>query len=154
PCIRPARSAWPWPGRARPGQARVPASCTRRRRWPKANKRARIGSVESACACDNPGGVGDVKPGPGIGGCRSMFPISDDNPTLRTPIATILLLIALFGAWIFLQGAGLDPQVVAASVCNLGLVPGELTHKAAVGTAVPIGPGLSCVVDNDPINVW
>src|SRR4051812_26583606 len=83
-----------------------------------------------------------------------MLPISDDNPTLRTPIATVLLLIALVGAWILLQGAGLDAQVIAASVCNLGLVPGELTHQARLGASVPIGPGLSCVVDHDAINMW
>jgi membrane associated rhomboid family serine protease len=38
------------------------------------------------------------------------------------------------------------------SVCNLGMVPGELTHLARLGTAVPVGDGLACVVDNEPIN--
>ena len=32
------------------------------------------------------------------------------------------------------------------------MVPGEITHLASLGTAVPIGPGLDCVVDNDRIN--
>ncbi len=81
-----------------------------------------------------------------------MIPIRDENPTLRTPVATIALLCALALVWIFVQGAGLNPEVLAASVCNLGLVPGELTGRAAVGTAVPIAPGLACVVDADPIN--
>jgi membrane associated rhomboid family serine protease len=49
------------------------------------------------------------------------------------------------------QGAG-QPDAVARSVCNLGLVPGELTHRAPLGLAVPLGPGLACVVDADPIN--
>ena len=48
--------------------------------------------------------------------------------------------------------AGAD-AVLAASVCNLGLVPGELTGQAPVGLAVPIGPGLACVVDREPLNI-
>src|SRR6476661_1636013 len=67
---------------------------------------------------------------------------------------TYLILIAMLATWIFVQGAGFDQQALAASVCNLGMVPGELTHMAPVGEAVPLGRGLSCVVDNDPINVW
>jgi membrane associated rhomboid family serine protease len=82
-----------------------------------------------------------------------MIPISDENPTLRTPVMTILLLLAIGAAWALIQGAGLDPYALAASVCNLGLVPGELTGRAPLGTAVPLGAGAACVVDNDPINV-
>jgi membrane associated rhomboid family serine protease len=33
------------------------------------------------------------------------------------------------------------------------MVPGELTGMAAVGHAVPLGEGLACVVDREPINV-
>jgi membrane associated rhomboid family serine protease len=83
-----------------------------------------------------------------------MIPISDDNPTLRTPVVTIALLLCLGAVWVFVQGAGMDPQQLAASVCNWGLVPGELTHRARLGTAVPIGPRLACVVDNDPLNIY
>jgi membrane associated rhomboid family serine protease len=82
-----------------------------------------------------------------------VIPISDDNPTLRTPIVTIAILIALGAVWVFVQGAGFDHVALASSVCNYGLVPGELTHQARVGLAVPIGDGLACVVDRDPINV-
>jgi membrane associated rhomboid family serine protease len=81
-----------------------------------------------------------------------MLPISDDNPTLRTPVITIGLLLALAAVWILVQGAGLDDLALISSVCNLGLVPGELTGQAAVGTAVPLGPGVACVVDREPIN--
>ena len=56
-------------------------------------------------------------------------------------------------AWIFIQGAGFDQQALAASVCNLGMVPGELTHLAPLGTAVPLGDGMACIVDNEPINI-
>ena len=82
-----------------------------------------------------------------------MIPISDDNPTLRFPVVTVLLLIALGLAWVLVQGAGFDPVRLAATVCNLGLVPGEITGQAAVGTAVPLGMGLYCVVDREPINI-
>jgi membrane associated rhomboid family serine protease len=81
-----------------------------------------------------------------------MIPISDENPTLRTPIITFALLAALAAVWILIQGAGFNDGVLAASVCNLGLVPGEITGRAALGTGVPIGEGLACVVDNEAIN--
>ncbi|MCY1073870.1 rhomboid family intramembrane serine protease [Archangium lansingense] len=81
-----------------------------------------------------------------------MIPLSDDNPTLRTPIVTYLLLGAIGATWVFVQGAGLDAKVLSASVCNLGLVPGELTGLAPPGLAVPLGPGLDCVVGNEAIN--
>jgi membrane associated rhomboid family serine protease len=81
-----------------------------------------------------------------------FIPISDDNPTLRFPLMTVLLLLAIGAVWVFVQGAGTDPRLLAATVCNLGLVPGELTHQAHLGTRVPVGMGLSCIVDNDPIN--
>ncbi|MCG5052065.1 MAG: rhomboid family intramembrane serine protease [Myxococcales bacterium] len=82
-----------------------------------------------------------------------MIPISDDNPTLRTPVVTWALLAMLALVWVFVQGAGLDANALAASVCNLGLVPGELTRAAEVGFGVPIAEGMACVVDREPINV-
>jgi membrane associated rhomboid family serine protease len=81
-----------------------------------------------------------------------MIPIGDDNPTLRTPVMTLLILGATFAVWVLVQGAGFQPIALAQSVCNLGLVPGELTHRAPLGSGVPLGNGLACVVDNDPIN--
>ncbi len=65
---------------------------------------------------------------------------------------TIFILVAMFTVWILVQGAGFNERDVAASVCNLGLVPGEITHMAKLGTGVPIGPGLDCVIDDEPIN--
>jgi membrane associated rhomboid family serine protease len=81
-----------------------------------------------------------------------MIPIADENPTLRTPVMTYLLLALIVGVWVVGQGAGFDLQRLAISVCNYGMVPGELTHMAALGTGVPIGPGMACVVDDLPIN--
>ena len=82
-----------------------------------------------------------------------MIPIGDDNPTLRFPVVTVLLLVALGAVWILVQGAGLDEVRLSASVCNLGLVPGEITGRAEVGIAVPLGMGLYCVVDRESINI-
>jgi membrane associated rhomboid family serine protease len=81
-----------------------------------------------------------------------MIPLSDDNPTLRTPAVTIGLLVAIAAAWVVAQGAGLDPRTLMASVCNLGMVPGEITGAAKPGTALPIGGGMACVVDAEPVN--
>ncbi len=81
-----------------------------------------------------------------------MIPISDDNPTMRTPIVTIVILLIMGAAWVFGEGAGLDPVRLAAMVCNYGLVPGEITGRAAVGTAIPLGNGMACIVDREPIN--
>ena len=82
-----------------------------------------------------------------------MIPISDENPTLHTPIMTWLILGAIFAVWLVVQGGGINPEQLAKSVCNLGMVPGELTHRSPLGEWVPIGPQLACVVDREPINV-
>lgn len=81
-----------------------------------------------------------------------MLPIRDENPTRRPALVTKGLLLAIALVWLFGQGAGLDAGVLAASVCNWGMVPGELTRLAALGTAVPLGPGLVCVVDDEAVN--
>ena len=83
-----------------------------------------------------------------------MFPIGDDNPTLRTPVMTYALLAAIVGTWLLVQGAGLDPTMLATSVCNYGMVPGEVTGRAPVGSGVPIGPGMACLIDREPINTF
>jgi membrane associated rhomboid family serine protease len=81
-----------------------------------------------------------------------MIPISDDNPTLRTPVVTYLLLAAIALVWLFLQGAGFNTEALAASVCNLGMVPGELTGLAQLGFGIPISERHACVIDAEPIN--
>ena len=83
-----------------------------------------------------------------------MIPISDDNPRLRFPLVTVSILVALGLVWLLVQGAGLDYVRLSETVCNLGLVPGEITRRAPVGTSVPLGMGLLCVVDRDPINYF
>ena len=84
-----------------------------------------------------------------------MFPVSDDNPGLRTPIMTIAILVVTWAVWLLIQGGG-NAYPLAVSVCNLGMVPGELTRMAPLGFEVPLGvingQGMACIVDNEPIN--
>lgn len=86
-----------------------------------------------------------------------LIPISDDNPTLRTPVMTIALLLVTLAVWVLVQGAGFDAATMAASVCNLGMVPGELTRQAPLGFAIPMGSHAGqawvCVIDNERINL-
>jgi membrane associated rhomboid family serine protease len=81
-----------------------------------------------------------------------MIPLSDDNPTIRVPVVTILLLAAMGSAWLIVQGGGFDFTTLAMSVCNLGLVPAELTGAAPLGTSIPLTRELNCVVDAEPLN--
>ena len=83
-----------------------------------------------------------------------MFPLSDENPTVRTPIMTYVLIAIILSVWVLVQGAGFDQEALAASICNLGMVPGEISKQAALGTSVPLGPGMVCVVDDQAINIW
>ncbi|MGH7622091.1 MAG: rhomboid family intramembrane serine protease, partial [Gemmatimonadaceae bacterium] len=82
-----------------------------------------------------------------------MIPLSDGIRPARTPVMTYALLAVTWLVWLVIQRAGADPQALAASVCNWGMVPGELTHRAVIGYQVPIGMGMACVVDNDSINI-
>jgi membrane associated rhomboid family serine protease len=75
-----------------------------------------------------------------------MFPLGDLLPTLRRPVITIALILVLAAVWLLVQGAAGDPRTLAASVCELGLIPGELTGRAAPGTAIQLGAGMVCVV--------
>jgi membrane associated rhomboid family serine protease len=81
-----------------------------------------------------------------------VIPIGDDNPTLRTPVMTYVLLALMVGTWIVVEKGGTDPTLLAFRVCDFGMVPGELTHRAPLGSGVQIAPGLACVIDDLPIN--
>ncbi|HVX39530.1 MAG TPA: rhomboid family intramembrane serine protease [Gemmatimonadaceae bacterium] len=82
-----------------------------------------------------------------------MIPLSDENPTLHTPIMTWLLLGTMFAVWLVVQGGGFDQVQLATSICNLGMIPGEITHRAPVGSFVPLTSNLVCAVDRDRINI-
>jgi membrane associated rhomboid family serine protease len=78
-----------------------------------------------------------------------MFPYRDDNPTLLRPVVTIALIVANLAAWVLVQGMGAEPTL-SASVCRLGLIPGELLQTAPPGTRIPMGEGIACVLSDTP----
>ena len=75
-----------------------------------------------------------------------MFPYRDENETQRAAIVTGVIIALNVLVWIVVQGAG-STLALARSVCNLGLIPGELTASLPVGTRFPIGDGLYCATD-------
>jgi membrane associated rhomboid family serine protease len=75
-----------------------------------------------------------------------MFPYHDENETRRTPVVTYLTIALNVLVWIVIQGAG-TTLALARSVCELGLIPGELTGMLRPGTPFPMGEGLVCVTD-------
>jgi len=75
-----------------------------------------------------------------------MFPYRDDNPLVLTPFVTVSIIAANLAVWVLVQGMGAD-QRLAASVCELGLVPGDLLHLLPVGSTIPMSDGISCVVE-------
>ena len=75
-----------------------------------------------------------------------MFPYRDENETIRTSYATYVVIALNIGAWLLVQGGG-QHLPLARSVCNLGLIPGELTGSLRPGTAFPMGEGLVCLTD-------
>ena len=75
-----------------------------------------------------------------------MIPYHDENETQRTPIVTFVLIALCVAAWLLAQGAG-SPVALAQSVCELGLIPGELTLSVPPGTRFPMGEGVACLTD-------
>src|SRR2546422_10917881 len=67
-----------------------------------------------------------------------MFPYKDENPTILTPVVTVGIIAANLAAWLFVQGAGTN-EAVLRSVCQLGLIRGELLGRAPLGAAIPLG---------------
>ena len=78
-----------------------------------------------------------------------MFPYKDDNPTERPAVITVAIILANVLAFILLQGAGGEGQL-ARSVCDFGLVPGEILRTANPGSGVQLAPGMVCVVEAVP----
>jgi membrane associated rhomboid family serine protease len=78
-----------------------------------------------------------------------VFPLRDENPHFLTPFVTYAIIALNVAAWVFVQGLG-SGMPLASSVCDLGLVPGELLGRVAAGTAFPMGETIACVVDPEP----
>ncbi|MCH7876374.1 MAG: rhomboid family intramembrane serine protease [Gemmatimonadetes bacterium] len=77
-----------------------------------------------------------------------MFPYRDENPTVLTPFVTVGVIAVNVVAWVVVQGAGSNPAL-ARSVCELGLIPGELLGRVPLGSQIPVGPGLVCVLGGE-----
>jgi len=75
-----------------------------------------------------------------------VIPYRDENPTLKTPFVTYAIVAANVLVWVVVQGAGATLPL-ARSVCDLGLIPGELTGRVAAGTAFQMAPDLYCQVE-------
>jgi membrane associated rhomboid family serine protease len=78
-----------------------------------------------------------------------VFPLRDDNPHFLTPFVTYGLIALNVLAWALLQGFGTEPML-SRSVCELGLTPGELLQRAAVGARVPVSETAVCIVTDMP----
>jgi membrane associated rhomboid family serine protease len=81
-----------------------------------------------------------------------LIPLSDEHKTIRTPVMTYAIIAANIGSWLLIQGAGFNEPVLAASVCNYGMVPGEVTRLAEVGSGIPLGNGMACIIDTEAVN--
>jgi rhomboid family protein len=75
-----------------------------------------------------------------------MFPYRDENETQRPAIVTGTIIAANVLVWISVQGAG-STVALAKSVCELGLIPGELTLSLPPGSRFPMGDRLVCLTD-------
>lgn len=78
-----------------------------------------------------------------------MFPYKDENPTERPAIITVAIIVANALVFILVQGAGAAGPL-ARSVCELGLIPGEILHTAHPGSGVSLAPGMVCMVSAAP----
>jgi membrane associated rhomboid family serine protease len=74
-----------------------------------------------------------------------VFPIRDENPLLRTPVATIAVIALNVAVWVFVQHLGAS-EAMARSLCLYGLIPGDLLSNVPAGTRVPLGNAV-CVLD-------
>lgn len=74
-----------------------------------------------------------------------MFPIRDENPQLTVPFVTFAIIALNVAAWLLLQGLGSEPALTR-SVCQLGLIPGDL-----LGTIDParMPASFPCAIDGE-----
>ena len=55
-----------------------------------------------------------------------MIPYHDENVTRRTPLLTVAIIAVNALVWVLVEGAG-SALPLARAVCDLGLIPGELS---------------------------
>jgi len=80
----------------------------------------------------------DAKKADGRLSFSHVFPYKDENPTELTPLVTLGIIALNVLAWLFVQGMGSE-EALRTSVCQLGLIPGELLRGVPPGTPIPIG---------------
>src|SRR5438034_1747336 len=78
-----------------------------------------------------------------------MFPYKDENPTERPAVITVAIIIANVLAFILVQGAGAQGPLVR-SVCEFGLIPGEVLQSVKPGSGIALAPGMACLVGTAP----
>ncbi len=78
-----------------------------------------------------------------------MFPLYDENPTVRRAYAVVLIIATNALVWVFVQGLG-EERALAESLCRFGLVPGDLLGHIAPGTRVRVSETLACRFDASP----
>lgn len=78
-----------------------------------------------------------------------MFPLRDENPQILTPYVTYGLILANLYAWFSLQGMGFGEDFLG-SLCNFGLVPGELFGAVEPGTLIPLDSFSVCRLEGTP----
>jgi membrane associated rhomboid family serine protease len=83
-----------------------------------------------------------------------VFPYHDENKTQRAALVTWALVAANVIVWLTVQGAGTFPAL-PKSVCELGLIAGELTGAVRPGTVIELGEGVACVIEGgaDPSRI-
>lgn len=75
-----------------------------------------------------------------------MFPLRDENPTVRTPIATMIIIGLNVFAWLLVQGFGTDP-FLGESLCRFGLVPADLLGNTTHGESIRVSASRACIFD-------
>jgi membrane associated rhomboid family serine protease len=75
-----------------------------------------------------------------------MFPLGDDNPRLRLPVAVIALIGLNALSWALLQGFGTAP-LLPTSICRWGLMTADVLGTAPPGAAIQLGPNVACIVE-------
>src|SRR4051812_5672349 len=76
-----------------------------------------------------------------------MIPYRDENPTLRMPVVTLTIIAINVLVWLFFERGGQE-VALASSVCNYGLIPGELTGLWRPGDpGFAMGNNMLCLAD-------
>ncbi|MCM8792181.1 MAG: rhomboid family intramembrane serine protease [Candidatus Omnitrophica bacterium] len=77
-----------------------------------------------------------------------MFPLRDENPSIRTSFATFFIIGLNIISWAFLQGFGVRDRLVE-SVCSFGLISGKLFGSLVHKTIIPLSNNFVCRIDKN-----